>query len=43
MDNLHHYALNIDYQANATKDYRKANLIITINAQEHIIEVIQRP
>jgi hypothetical protein len=43
MDNLHYYALNIDYQANATKDYRKANLIITINAQEHIVEVIQRP
>lgn len=43
INNLHYYTLNIDYQANTSKDYRKANLVITINAQEHIIEVIQRP
>lgn len=43
IDNLHSYTFNIDYQNNTTKKYRSASIVITINAQRHIIEVIQRP
>lgn len=40
--NLNTWNLNINYQANTTGDYRKANITITIGTQENIVEVVQR-